>query len=465
MPSSFIARVSDQGGPTADLELRGLVEVAQFEQVGGTVWFATKIPGNDLAINPSSRVLIIGPARSGQPINAVFAVVKERRESLPDDAYAKELYEGHDDLKAWWKLESPVAVSFQSLDDIPGTHSTSGKTARESFSGQASFAYWDLPATLPEGATPTSSASQTPPGIERDASMTSTGTSGHGDCFYGVDFSGGQETNGSNPKIWIAKWDTATNDLTLECGGDGPGFRRTDLPGKIVNGHGWWAIDFPFCIPSPIAELMGYRNNTQWWSACATALTNGLTATAFRDQIRENVVNSGQPWSQRRAIDVEHGTTWFPLFEQLYRQTIHGAGEVLAQLPEKATVAVLPWDANAVGDGKTSFVSEGFPGVTIRSCLGLPATGYKGNTAAHFAGRVSILGRLASQSVGLPITHDVFLRAAEDTEGDAVDALVLVVAARLARQFGTSQWQQQLVRLNQRGLLVEGWFPSCSRVL
>jgi hypothetical protein len=481
MPSSFIAKITERGGPAPELELDSLVRVAEEREDGSdTVWFATKIPGKDLEIVDGSRVLIISPVRDGQPIEAIFAVVREKRDTPPNDPAAEELYEGHEGLRGWWRLESPVRLKFNSLNDIPGSHADTDNLAAQSLSGQASFVYWNLPLTIHQYVTPKAGCERadnvielpavgskqvvSPPGRgERIAGFPSPAAQtqtqpdpiSQGTCFYGVDFSGGREINGRNSKIWIAKWDTGANTLTLECGTDQPGFRRTDLPAKIAKNPGWWVIDFPFGIPAPIARLQNYNHHTQWWNACADALSGGQEATAFRDQIRDVVRNAGEQWSRRRGVDTQHETTWFPLFEQLYRQTVHGAGEVLASLHNEPSAAILPWDANAINDSVTSFVSEGFPGITLRSCLGLPATGYKGKTTLHSGNREMILDRLATL---LPITEDVRRRAVDDSEGDAVDAILLAVAARNSCEFGIGEWQKQLNCLGEQGL--EGWFPA-----
>ncbi|MEI8369236.1 MAG: hypothetical protein WCJ31_12450 [Planctomycetia bacterium] len=481
MPSSFIAKITERGGPAPDLELDSLVRIAEERDDGSdTVWFATRVPGVDLQIVDGSRVLIIAPVRDGEPIEAVFAVVKERRDTPPNDPVAKELYEGHAGLQGWWRLESPMRLKFKSLEDIPGLHATTENQAIQTFGGQTTFAYWNLPLTMEQVGTPEARDERvenvielppvgpqqvvSPPGhVERIAgsappaarTQTQPDPSSQGTCFYGVDFSGGREINGRNSKIWIAKWDTGANTLTLECGADQPGFRRTDLPAKIAKNPGWWVIDFPFGIPTPIARLQNYNHHTQWWNACADAVSGGQEATALRDQIRDVVRNAGEQWSRRRGVDTQHETTWFPLFEQLYRQTVHGAGEVLASLHNEPSVAILPWDANAINDSVTSFVSEGFPGITLRSRLGLPATGYKGKTTLHAGNREMILDRLATL---LLITEDVRRRAVDDSEGDAVDAILLVVAARNSCEFGIAEWQKQLNCLGEQGL--EGWFPA-----
>jgi hypothetical protein len=66
-----------------------------------------------------------------------------------------------------------------------------------------------------------------------------------------------------------------------------------------------------------------------------------------------------------------------------------------------------------------------------------------------------ILDRLATL---LPITEDVRRRAVDDSEGDAVDAILLAVAARKSCEFGIGEWQKQLNCLGEQGL--EGWFPA-----
>ncbi len=232
--------------------------------------------------------------------------------------------------------------------------------------------------------------------------------------------------------------------------------RRRDLPAEIAANPGFWVIDFPFGIPSEIAQPVGAHGHIDWWRMCAEAVGEGNGATAFRDTIRFATNQANRVWSTRRRVDLEHGTTWFPLFEQLYRQTIFGAGEVLNQLESRENVAILPWDAHRIA-GRTSVVAEGFPGVALRNRLGLPASGYKGGTAAHGDRRDEIIDRLR---LLMPIPDGVAERASADREGDAIDALLLALAAQSASGIAAEQWTRSLEALAAEGRQGEGWFAA-----
>ena len=51
------------------------------------------------------------------------------------------------------------------------------------------------------------------------------------------------------------------------------------------------------------------------------------------------------------------------------------------------------------------------------------------------------------------------LPALIDREGDAVDALVLLVSSWIAYLLPQDQWTEELQRLQHSGATVEGWFP------
>jgi hypothetical protein len=160
----------------------------------------------------------------------------------------------------------------------------------------------------------------------------------------------------------------------------------------------------------------------------------------------------------RRDIDVENRTTWFPLFEQLYRQTITGAAEVLLPLLQMAReeLSILPWHDR---HSATVAVSEGFPGATIRRRINQEWWyGYKGNTPSHADKRRYIVNWLRHS--GIPISDPDAQRAFDDPEGDAVDALVLLLASWIAHTLPQECWVAARNRLQEHNKLVEGWFPA-----
>ncbi len=460
-PHSFIAKITLRGGPDPGVELDSLVRVAEEREAEGTlgtVWFPTRAPGDDIVLNEDSRVLIIGPVRKGHSIDAVFATVAERQSSFPtNDPCARELYEGCDEFTAWWLLKDPQRLRISGLEKIPGHHHGTDRPAQESFNSPLTFACWSLPRAFSGVDGQEESARDPRPATPRlPLELSQKDSPGLHTCFFGVDFSGGREAAAGNPKIWIAKWDTANGQLTLRSGTDGPGFRRRDLPKEIASDPGFWLMDFPFGIPSEIAQLTTSSHHADWWRKCAAAVAEENGATTLRDTIRAAADNANVKWSTKRRVDTQHGTTWFPLFEQLYRQTMFGAGEVLSPLEGVDNVAILPWDATQLLN-KASVVAEGFPGITLRNRLGLPGSGYKGKTASHQVRRNEIISHLRHL---LPIQPDIAERASADREGDAIDALLLVVAAQATSRITPSEWAIHLETLTVEGRRGEGWFPA-----
>jgi hypothetical protein len=142
---------------------------------------------------------------------------------------------------------------------------------------------------------------------------------------------------------------------------------------------GWWSLDFPFGLAKETARALKLDTWPEWLKWCS----NEVNATALRDQARESTSRDGVAWSQRRQVDERNHTTWFPLFEQLYRQTIYGARDVLHPLHEEG-LCILPWEWKALG--QPVVVVEGFPGAIIRVHLLKRRVAYKGPTGAHKAG-------------------------------------------------------------------------------
>jgi hypothetical protein len=272
---------------------------------------------------------------------------------------------------------------------------------------------------------------------------------------FGVDFSGGNELEGrGNGKIWIASWDVDRGDIALRCGTDEPYIRRAGLPDLVRQRPGWWVFDFPFGIARETAIALGIDG--EGWNGWLDWCAEGIDATERRDTARAAVERSQCAWSARRRIDEENRTTWFPLFEQLYRQTIYGARDVLKELAAASDVVILPWqDPNP--ETTSSVVVEGFPGVTIRTVLGLQGIGYKGGRAQHRGKRERIVRALAD-ILPVPLPEPVAQRAINDPEGDALDALVLLLAGWVSQQY--PEWKGRREELIAEQRLVEGWFPA-----
>lgn len=263
--------------------------------------------------------------------------------------------------------------------------------------------------------------------------------------LYGVDFSGAAERNGRNSKLWIASW--IGRIVTLDHGGGDPGFGRADLTNRILSSTGLWVIDFPFGISATTLNEIGIGTWTEYLNWVAA----GRDATERRDTAQLAMQRADLPWHQLRAVDVAHATTWAPLFEQLYRQTLNGARDVLGPLQAsgRGRCRVLPFHES--GDpASVPHVLEGFPGHTLANRR-LPAVGYKQQTQAGLVLRQQIVDALLA--AGLPITNADQQRAIADAEGDAVDALVLLLAARRSAHRNAAEWSNART---QGG--AEGWF-------
>ena len=267
--------------------------------------------------------------------------------------------------------------------------------------------------------------------------------------LHGVDFSGAEERGGKNKKIWIASWYPERHTVELVSGGDGLGFDRRGLARKIIEGCGTWVIDFPFGPPSCIVEAAGWAT---WHDYLAWSNSNP-DPTMLRNDLRSVLQDAGIPWSTKRRVDNETSTTWFPFFEQLYRQTITGARDVLRLLDEAGRHAALvpPFHEFRKPNDQVSTVIEGFPGWTLRQCK-LPSREYKGSKRKSRQLRERIIHALRQS--GMPISDPDLCRAIHDTQGDAVDALVLLHAARRASRRTAADWRNKVGPQAS----IEGWF-------
>ena len=266
--------------------------------------------------------------------------------------------------------------------------------------------------------------------------------------LHGVDFSGPRETGGRNGKIWIASWYPDRERVELRSGGGDPGFDRRQLAAMVIRGGGTWVVDFPFGPPAAVAEAAGWKAWEEYVAWCAS----DPDLTALRDELRERCRLARLPWAQRREIDESIGTTWFPFFEQLYRQTITGGRDVLGPLSQagRDSVRILPFQRHAPATARLSVVVEGFPGATLKP-HGLPPTGYKQRSGRAERNRRLIVDSLRAH--GIPIRDADAEAAIRDADGDAVDALVLLSAARIANGRAT-EWSDAVG--DHAGM--EGWF-------
>ena len=324
---------------------------------------------------------------------------------------------------------------------LPGK-TLKGLQVPDAFRSQLSFAYW-IPDSLADPDNVVHSAGHAPEfsTVQRTNLPTLP--------LHGVDFSGARETGGRNAKIWIASWYPERDFVELRSGGDKPGFNRIGLADQVIKCGGIWVMDFPFGPPAFVARAAGWTVWHEYLAWCGS----DPDPTALRDKLREVLRSADVRWSTKREIDREIDTTWFPFFEQLYRQTITGARDVLVPLHRagRDRTRILPFHNHAVANGDLSVVIEGFPGATLKQC-GLPATGYKHTGREAEDQRRRIVDTLRER--GLPVCDSDASRAVRDSEGDAVDALVLLHAARNASRRTAAEWNNKV----GAHATIEGWF-------
>ena len=437
--SSVVFRLTQGGGPNPVPELRRVYEAAQ-EDPDGVSWIATRKPGSGFSAHPDSRLRAFADAGGGDGWTLTARVIS-RHGTLPANVRARELYgEFAGVFLAYWKI-TDVDLRRIPYVDLPGK-TVKGLRVPDAFRrSRLSFAYW-----VPGPAVDTCARTH-----RHAASPVSYGGSGPGRPrmpLHGVDFSGARETGGRNGKIWIASWYPDRERVELRSGGGDPGFDRRRLAAMVIRGGGTWVVDFPFGPPKAVAEAAGWKAWEEYVAWCAS----DPDPTALRDELRERCRLARLPWAQRREIDESIGTTWFPFFEQLYRQTITGGRDVLGPLCQagRDSVRILPFQRHAPATAQLSVVVEGFPGATLKA-HGLPPTGYKQRHGRAERNRRLIVESLRAH--GIPIRDADAEAAVRDADGDAVDALVLLSAARIANGRAT-EWSDAVG--DHAGM--EGWF-------
>ena len=129
-------------------------------------------------------------------------------------------------------------------------------------------------------------------------------------------------------------------------------------------------------------------------------------------------------------MDVRFATPLAPTNLRLFKQTWHCLVSLLAPLAALDEVAILPMAAATPGrlERARVWIGEGCPSSTLRQ-LGWPRSGYKGVSAANRELRAE-LARRVSTLEGISLSAQATLDAVADTEGDALDSLLLLPAAR-----------------------------------
>ena len=447
MGSSVVFRLTESGGPDPLNELERVAVVAE-ESRDGTSWIASRKPGAAFKADSSSQLLAFALVSKTEAL-ALTSRIVDRHDQLPTDSLVRDMYESYEGkFGAYWKIRD-VHLTRTPFEELPGT-TLRGKSIGEAFRSRLTFAYWkpDQLAKAEGNVNRRRRLARASLNVLTSAVASMTRVGKPHLPIHGVDFSGARENDGRNGKIWIASW-WPDNRVVLQCGADAPGFGRAGLAERILKDGGLWVLDFPFGPPAPVAVAAGWATWPEYLAWCE----GNAGPTALRDELCGVLRDAGVRWSTRRAIDNEVGATWFPFFEQLYRQTITGARDVLLTMGKAGTgkVGIRPFDAFIDQGYGGSVVVEGFPGWTLKGC-GLEAVGYKHGHRAALSQRQSIVGHLRKS--GMPISDDDAERAVQDVEGDAVDALVLLLAAHKTSHRADSDW----VEAHRRHGRMEGWF-------
>ena len=239
----------------------------------------------------------------------------------------------------------------------------------------------------------------------------------------GIDFSGGKN---AAKKIWIAEA-TRTSDRELQLCRLANGFSFDELRDEIIRQRAAdILLDFPLGLAEHTCENLGLSKAASYLDIWEK-LGEYETAESFRLSAKAGETGQGSERLHKRHVDRETKTPFAPINLRMFRQTYYGQAKVL--LPAKrmgSNVCFLPWDDFDVG-ANCPRVGEGCPASTLKA-LKWPSSGYKGNSPDCEASRTSLLRRL-KETVPLTLTPENETTIVSDTEGDALDATLLAVAA------------------------------------
>ncbi len=224
--------------------------------------------------------------------------------------------------------------------------------------------------------------------------------------IHGVDFSGAD--NGGLHKIRVASW-KSTSEVTVERA-DRSALMRMILSSAKGHDHHLWRVDAACGIPMSTLRAHGIEAN---WLAAARWSAQSGSPRAWRTQLR--LISREEP---RRVTDAEARTPMAPMNLRCFKATWTFMCEVLLPLHE-AGVSIAPM---ALADS-TATVCEG-NSTSVLHRLGFPARGYKGEGEPPARVRALIARRL--EEAGIPITASLMQQAIADTEGDILDALILL---------------------------------------
>lgn len=227
--------------------------------------------------------------------------------------------------------------------------------------------------------------------------------------ILGIDFSGAAL---AGEKIWVARGRLGKQGLEfdfLDRAANLPGgaSEREAALGALVqwlesHEHAACGFDFPFSLVREAIQTPTWRE----WLQTTTSYDDAESFKAAFPDVR-------------RRTDKSAKTPFSPLNLRLYRQTYYGIAHVLAPLAK--TCAILPFDKAAEGQ---NWLLEICPASWLKKeKLYLS---YKGKSAAQRANRETIW-EATKERVPCFAPPELEARALEDTEGDALDALLAAV--------------------------------------
>jgi hypothetical protein len=191
----------------------------------------------------------------------------------------------------------------------------------------------------------------------------------------------------------------------------------------------FWRIDAPVGMPAATIEAHEVEGD---WLAVAQWMESFGGPRPWRAALR-----SVERMEPRRATDHDARTPMAPMNLRVFKQTWTLVCEVLLPLAREGQVSIEPMRPVP---GARVAVGEGCPASVLQR-RGWPSRAYKGEGEPPQRVREEILRRL--RGVGVRTSAVVQRAAAEDVEGDIVDALILTTdpcACAVPREATVEGW-------------------------
>ena len=260
--------------------------------------------------------------------------------------------------------------------------------------------------------------SQTKPEMRRVEKKSDAGR-----IAVGIDFSGGKA---AASKIWLAEIVSDENQL-LKLRRLENGFSFDALQEEISREQSAdILLDFPFGLATITCENLNLANDvaySQIWARVALE----TSAEAFRTTARAGQFGAGSERAHKRNIDRQMKTPFAPINLRMFRQTYFGQAKVLHQAAmANPHIRFLPWSEGEATEGQPR-IGEGCPASMLKM-LDWRSDGYKGNSENCKQRRTQLL-QMATERFDLSIPVEFSSRIVSDIEGDAMDALLLAIAA------------------------------------